>query len=81
MTTTHTEIMQAAGNLHDQLRNTSFGQAQDIFDDSAPFHTSNDVFHDNADTGDQVIEQLVSYTQLLTSGLFLGCWGRLPAGS
>jgi hypothetical protein len=39
------------------------------------------VFHDNTDTGDQVIEKLVSYTQLLASGLFLGCWVRIPAGS
>src|SRR5215510_13931666 len=30
MTTTHSEIMQAACNLHDHIRNTRFGQAQDI---------------------------------------------------
>jgi hypothetical protein len=39
------------------------------------------VFHDDADTGDQMIEELVLNAQLLASGLFLGCWVRTPAGS
>jgi hypothetical protein len=81
MTTTHAEIMQATRNLHDHIRNTSLGQAQDIFDYPAPFHPSNHVFHDDADTGDEVIEELVPYAQLLAFGLFFGCCVRTPAGS
>ena len=57
MTTTYAEIMQAARNLHDHIRHTRFGQAQDIFDYTAPFHPGNHVFHDDADTGDEVIEE------------------------
>ena len=81
MTATDAEIMQAAGNLHDHVSNTNGGQTQDLFDDPAPFHTGNHVFHDDADTGDQMIEELVSNAQLLPARLFLGCWVRIPAGS
>jgi hypothetical protein len=81
MTTTHAEIMQAAGNLHDQIRNTRCRQAQDVLDYPAPFHPRNHVFHDDADTGDEVIEELVSRAQLLALGLFLGCCVSTPVGS
>jgi hypothetical protein len=81
MTTTHAEIMQAARNLHDPIRNTRFGQAQDIFDYATPFHPGNHVFHDDADTGDEVIEELVPYAQGLASWLFLGCLVRIRSGS
>ncbi len=81
MTTTHAEIMQAARNLHDYIRHTRFGQAQDIFDSPTPFHPGNHVFHDDAYTGDEVIEELVPHAQLLAFGLFFGCCVRTPAGS
>ena len=73
--------MQATGNLHDHIRNPNFGQTQDIFDDPAPFHASNHVFYDDADTGDEMIEELGLNAQLLASGLFFGCWVRTRAGS
>ena len=81
MTAAHAQIMQTTGNLHDHIRNTGGSQPQDIFDDAAPFHASHYMFHNDADTGDQMIEALVLNAQLLASGLFLGCWVRTPAGS
>ena len=81
MTITHAEIMQAAGNLHDHGRNTSCGQAQDILDYAAPFHSRKHVFHNDADPGDEVLEELVPYAQLLALGLFLGCCVSTPSGS
>jgi hypothetical protein len=39
------------------------------------------VFDDDADTGDQMIEEFVSNAQLLPARLFWGCWVRIPAGS
>ena len=81
MTTTYTEIMQAARNLHDQIRYTRFGQAQDIFNYAASFHPSNHIFHHDTDTGDEVIEELVPYAQGLASGLFWGCMVRIRSGS
>ena len=81
MTTTYTEIMQAARNLHDQIRHTRFGQAQDIFDYATPFHPGNHVFHDDAYTGDEVVEERVPHAQLLALRLFCGCGVRTPAGS
>ena len=81
MTATHAEVMQTAGNLHDHIRNPNCGQTADIFDDPAPFHASNHMFHDDADTGNQMIEELVANAQLLASGFFFGCWVSIPAGS
>ena len=81
MTAAHAKIMQATGNLHDHVRNPRFGETQDIFDDAAPLHAGNHVFHNNADTGDQMIEELVPNAQLLASGLFWGGCVRIPAGS
>jgi hypothetical protein len=81
MTATYAEIMQAAGNLHDHIRNTDGSQSQDIFDNPTPFHPGNHVFDDDADTRDQMIEELVSNAPLLPARLFLGCWVRTPAGS
>src|SRR5262245_34279532 len=60
MTATYAEIMQAAGNLHDHIRNTGGSQPQNIFDHPTPFHTGKHVFDDDADTGDEMIEELVS---------------------
>jgi hypothetical protein len=81
MTATDAEIMQAAGNLHDHIRNTGGSQPQDIFDNPTPFHTGNHVCDDDADTGDQMIEERVSNAQRLPARLFLGGWVRIPAGS
>jgi hypothetical protein len=39
------------------------------------------VFHNDADTGDKMIEELGPNAQLLASGLFFGCCVRIPAGS
>jgi hypothetical protein len=39
------------------------------------------MFHHDADAGDQMIEELIPNAQLLTSGLFFGCWVKTPAGS
>jgi hypothetical protein len=56
VTTTHAEIVQAARNLHDELRDARCGQAQDIFDNPTPFHPRNHIFYDDAPTGDKVIK-------------------------
>ena len=81
MTATHAQIMQATGNLHDEIRHTICGQTEDIFDNPTPFHAGNHVFYDDTDTGDQMIKERVPNAQLLPSRLFLGCWVRTLAGS
>ena len=81
MTATHAQIMLATGNLHDHIRHTIGGQTEDIFDNPTPFYAGNHVFYDDADTGEQMIEELVPNAQLLPARLFLGCWVRIPAGS
>ena len=81
MPTIDAEIVQATGNLHDEISNALGGQAQDIFDNPTPFHPGNDIFYDDACTGDEVIEELVSQAQLLAFGFFFGCRVNTPAGS
>jgi len=71
MPTTDAKIVQAARNLHDEIRDALGGQAEDIFDNPAPFHPGNDVFYDHACTGDEGIEAPVFDAQLLAFGFFL----------
>jgi hypothetical protein len=81
MTTTDTKIVQATRNLYDQIRNASFGQAQDILDNPTTFDTGKHVFHDDARTGEQVIEELIPHAQVPAFRFFLGCAVRTPSGS
>jgi hypothetical protein len=81
VTTTDAEIVQAARNLHAQIRHAVCGQAQDIFDNPTPFDPGKHIFHHHARTGEEVIEERVPYAQLLALGVFWGCWVRTPAGS
>lgn len=81
MTAPDTEIMQAASNLHDQVRHACFRQAQDLFDNPTPFDTRNHVFHHYTRTGEEAIEQPLPRAQLLPFGLFFTCLGRTPAGA
>ncbi len=81
MTTTDAEIMQPTRNLHNQIRNASGGQAQDIVDNPTPFDPGQHVFHDHAGTGDEVIEEGIPDAQCLAPRLFLGCAVKTPAGS
>ena len=81
MTATHAQIRQATGHLHDHIRPTSGGQTEDICDNPTPFDAGNHVFDDEADPGEQRMEELVPNAQLLATGLLLGCWVRTPAGS
>ena len=81
MTTTDPQIVQAAGNLHDQIGHARFGEAQHLFDNPTPFDASDDMLDDHAYTGANAIEHLLTNTQFLALGLFLGCWLRTPSGS
>ena len=79
--TTDAEIVQATGNLHDEIRDALCGQAQDIFDNPTPFHPGNHIFHDYARTGNEVIEEPICHAHLLAFRFFLGCRVNTPAGS
>lgn len=81
MTTTHAEIVQAARNLHHEIREAFRGQTYDIFDNTTPFHPGNHVFDDHAGAGDQMIEELVLCAQLLALRFFFGCRVSTPVGS
>src|SRR5438132_2053717 len=78
VTTTHTEIVQAARNLHHEISDTRGGQAQDIFDNPTPFHPGNHVFYDHACAGDEVIEEPILHAQLLAFGFFLAVESAPP---
>jgi hypothetical protein len=51
----NTQVVQAAGDYHRQIRETVFGITQHIFDDPCAFHTSEGMFHPHADMRDAVI--------------------------
>ena len=81
MTTTDAEIVQAARNLHDEIRDALCSQTQDIFDNPTPLHSGHHIFYDDASAGDEVIEEPGLYTQRLALRFFLGCRVKTPAGS
>jgi hypothetical protein len=81
MPATDTQIVQATGNLHHDVRDTRGGQPQDIFDNPTPFDTSNDVFDNHTCTRKDTVEKLLTDTQFPALGLFLGCRVNTPAGS
>jgi hypothetical protein len=70
------EVMQATGNLHDQIRKALLEIAKNIFHDSATLDTGQDVFNHNPVFGDQAIGSLVSEAQELAAPLFLGLDGE-----
>jgi hypothetical protein len=81
MPATDTQIVQATGNLHHDVRDPLGGQPQDIFDNPTPFDASNDVFDDHTHARKDAIEKLLTDTQVAALGLFLGCRVNTPAGS
>lgn len=66
----HTKIVYAARNLHDEICQPFFREAQDVFDHPTPFDPSNDVFDDHTHTRNEVIEEPFAYTPFLACGFF-----------
>jgi hypothetical protein len=61
MTTFNPKIVQGTGHLHDQVRKTSFGIAQNIFNNSTPFDPGYGMLNDNPRPGDQSVEPLIGW--------------------
>jgi hypothetical protein len=74
-------MVQAARNLHDEIRDALRRQPQDLFDHPTPFHPSKHVFYDDTGAGDAGIEAPVRHAQRLAFGVFFGCRVSTPAGS
>ena len=77
----HPKIVEAAGNFHDAIRVPFGGQSQDIFDNSAPFDASKDMFDNDTDTGNETIQERGCSAALLPLLFFCGCWVKTPGGS
>src|SRR5215475_13729837 len=63
--------MQATRNRHHEIIKVGFGIAQDIVHNAASFDTGNDMFHENPDTGNELILGFLFSTEFMISGLFL----------
>lgn len=73
--------MQAAGDLHNQIGNAFFGQAQDIFDNPTAFDAADRMFNHHPRTRENSVEELLAHAQLFALGLFFGCVVSVPSGS
>lgn len=71
MTAGNPEVMQAASNLHDQVRNAFLGEAQNIFDDATAFDAGDNMFDLNARRRENPIEEFVTDAQRLALRFFL----------
>lgn len=73
--------MQAASNLHDQVRNAFLGEAQNIFDDATAFDAGDNMFDLDTRRRENTIEEFVTDTQRLAFRFFFGCRVITPSGS
>ena len=73
--------MQAAGDLHHEIGNACFGQAQDIFDNPAAFDARDRVLDHHSCAGEDRVEKLLADAQLFAPRLFFGCVASVASGS
>jgi len=57
MTTSCSEVMQATGNLHNQVRKACFGVAKGVLENPTAFDTGNDVLDLNPETSNDTVEK------------------------
>ena len=55
----HSQVVQGAGDFHDQIGKAYFGIAKLVFDDTTTFHASHGVFDDNASTRQQMVQGFI----------------------
>ena len=68
----HSKVVQSTGNFHNEIIILFFSIAEDIFDNTTSFNPSNDMFNNNADTGNKMILHALFWRQFFTLRLFLG---------
>ena len=73
--------MQPTSNLHDQIGNACFSQAQNLFDNAATLDARDGMFDHYAYAGEDPIEKFLSDAQRFPFGLFFGCVVCTPGGS
>jgi hypothetical protein len=57
MTTSHPQVMQSTGNFHNQVRETFFGVAKCILDNSTPLNAGNHMLDLNPETRNDTIQK------------------------
>ena len=68
----HSNVVQSAGNFHNEIIILCFGISKDIFDNTTSFNATNDMFNDNANTGNKAVLCALFWGQLFAFGLLLG---------
>jgi hypothetical protein len=66
-------IVQRARDRHHQIGQSSFGIAEDVFDNATTLDTGQGMFNPDARARNASIAPLVSARQLRLAGLFFGC--------
>lgn len=64
--------MQATGDEHDLIGETSFGVAEALFDDTTALYSGNHVLDGDAQMRHHAVENLVAKRALLSTWLLLG---------
>jgi hypothetical protein len=57
MTASHPQVMETAGDLHNQVREALFKIAKGFLNDATPFDTSDDMLDFNPETSNDTIEK------------------------
>ncbi len=81
MSAVASEIVQAAGQLHDDIVKALFGVPEHVLDDSAALDPRNDVLDDPRMLEMSRLDALSSSESLPPRGFFLGWWTVTPGNS
>ena len=76
-----TQVVQTAGDFHNDIRQAFGSVAQLIFGDPTDFHSSDSVLDTHARPGQMAIVPFLGRRQRVLFGLFFGCrcWRTLGA--
>lgn len=66
------KVVQGTSDLHDHVREASFGVAEGVLKYPTTLDASNGMFDIDASTGEDPVQPFVNSTQFLAFGLFFG---------
>ena len=81
LTASNAQVVEPASNFHDQVRDAPASEAQEVLDNPAPLHSRDDIFHDEARAGKELVHEFIAHTQLFSLGFFFTCWIKTPSGA
>lgn len=75
------QIVQTAGDFHNDIRQAVGGVAELIFGNATDFHSRNGMLNPHARSRQMAIMPFLGWRQRVLLGLFFGCWCSRTLGA